>query len=336
MAVINPFDVFTQVEITDAINVIPNTYGRLGQENLMPVRGALSNPIAIEEKNGVLSMIPATDLRGPGTVGSGGGRKVRTFQIPRLIHDEGVSPREVANVRMFASNVKRGLADLLTEKLADARAKHDITLEHLRMGALKGVILDADGSTVLYDLFSEFGITQKVIDFKLGTAGTDVPEKIRELVRWVEDNLNGEVMSGVRVEVSAGFYDKLVKHASVKEIYAGYAANEQRRGGDMRDGFPLAGAIFREYRASATGTSGSAVPFIAAGEGHAYPTGTQGTFRTYVGLPDFNEAVAASTQLYYAKVEARKFGRGYDVHTQSNPLPLCIRPQVLVKVHSSD
>jgi hypothetical protein len=336
MPLLNPFDAFSVTEITEAVNLIPNTYGRIGQENLMPVRGAMSNPIGIEERNGVLSMIPATEVNAPGVVGSGGLRNIRTFNIPRLVYDEGVSPREVANVRMFASNQKRGIADLLTEKLTDARAKHDITLEHLRMGALKGVILDADGSTVLYNLFTEFGIAQKVIDFKLGTTATDVPEKCREIVRHVEDNLSGESMTGIGCEVSPEFYDKLIKHASVKAIFEGWQAGEQRRGGDMRDGFTLSGVNFREYRASATGSAGSAVRFIAAGEGHAFPTGTQGSFRTYAGLPDFNEAVAASNQLYYAKVEARKFGRGYDVHTQSNPLPMCIRPGTLVKVHSSD
>jgi hypothetical protein len=33
----------------------------------------------------------------------------------------------------------------------------------------------------------------------------------------------------------------------------------------------------------------------------------------------------------YAKQEPRKFGRGTDLHTQSNPLPICLRPEVLVK-----
>ncbi|MBE0660736.1 MAG: major capsid protein, partial [Bryobacteraceae bacterium] len=34
----------------------------------------------------------------------------------------------------------------------------------------------------------------------------------------------------------------------------------------------------------------------------------------------------------YAKQEPRKFGRGTDLHSQSNPLPICHRPEVLVKV----
>jgi hypothetical protein len=35
----------------------------------------------------------------------------------------------------------------------------DATLEHLRIGAIKGQILDADGPAVIYDLFTEFGVT---------------------------------------------------------------------------------------------------------------------------------------------------------------------------------
>jgi hypothetical protein len=54
----------------------------------------------------------------------------------------------------------------MARHLETMRNKHAITLEHLRMGALKGVILDADGST-LYDLFDEFDITPKTVNFAL-------------------------------------------------------------------------------------------------------------------------------------------------------------------------
>ncbi|HNN17418.1 MAG TPA: major capsid protein, partial [Giesbergeria sp.] len=37
-------------------------------------------------------------------------------------------------------------------------------------------------------------------------------------------------------------------------------------------------------------------------------------------------------QPLYAKQEPRKFDRGTDLHTQSNPLPMCHRPGVLVKL----
>ena len=47
-------------------------------------------------------------------------------------------------------------------------------------------------------------------------------------------------------------------------------------------------------------------------------------------IPLYNEE--DNIEPLYAKLDARKFDRGTDVHTQSNPLPLCLRPSVLVKL----
>jgi phage terminase large subunit GpA-like protein len=67
------------------------------------------------------------------------------------------------------------------------RNKHAITLEHLRMGALKGVILDADGSMLL-NLYEAFEITPKVVSFALATATTDVKKKCLDVKRYIEDS----------------------------------------------------------------------------------------------------------------------------------------------------
>lgn len=64
----------------------------------------------------------------------------------------------------------------------------------------------------------------------------------------------------------------------------------------------------------------------------AFPLGTIDTFATYVAPADFNETVNTLGQPLYAKQEPRKFERGTDLHTQSNPLPMCHRPGVLVKL----
>jgi len=45
----------------------------------------------------------------------------------------------------------------------------DATLEHLRISAIKGHILDAAGSAVIYDLFTELGVTQHT-EFDLDNA----------------------------------------------------------------------------------------------------------------------------------------------------------------------
>jgi hypothetical protein len=328
---------FTQTEVAAAINIVPNTYGRLNQLGLMPARGVVTRDVAIEEQNGTLALLPTDQmgLSGPGTVGAVGKRRVRTFRVPQIVHDEHVHPKEVDGVRAFGGDARASLSGLLNQKLSTARAKHDITLEHLRMGALKGTILDADGTSVLYNLYTEFGITAKAVDFVLGTSSTEIRDKCYEVLRHIEDNLLGDMMSGVHALVSPEFFDKLIKHAKVKEAYANYQEAAQRLGGDVRKGFTFGGITFEEYRAQANGTGGN-VRFIAANAGHAFPLGTNSTFATLVAPADFNEAVGSLGQIYYAKVQAAKFERGYDIHTQANPLPMCMRPGVLVRVHSSN
>lgn len=322
---------FTQADIAAAINVIPNTYGRINSLGIMPVRGVTTRDIAVEEQNGTLSLIP-TEALGGQTVSANGKRKVRLFRAPRLTHDGFVSPQDVDGLRAFGGVTQASLSGLLAQKLANARAKHDITLEHLRMGALKGIIMDADGTTPIYNLFTEFGVSQLSANI-LDTAGTAKPlTNCLNVVRTIEDNLMGDTMTNVHALLSPELFDLLVTNANVKEAYAGYQEAAQRLGGDMRKGFVYGGITFEEYRARATGSAGSSVRFIAAGEGIAFPVGTRSTFATLAAPADFNDTVGTLGQVYYARVAEGKFGRGYDIHTQANVLPLCMRPSVLVKL----
>ena len=336
MAMLNPFsnDAFGTVALTASINVLPNRYGMLQDMNLMPTRAVRLRQIAVEENNGVLSLLPTATVGAQGTVGVRGKRKVRSFIIPHIPHDDVILPAEVQGIRMFGSEGDLvALSDVMAMHLQSMRGKHAITLEWLRMGALKGIILDADGS-ILYNLYTEFGITPKTINFELDNEATDVKAKCLELKRYIEDNLLGEFMTEVVVLVSAEFFDALTGHAKVEAAYERWQLGEALRA-DMRKGFVFGGITFREYRGQATDPDGVVRRFIEAGEGHAFPLGTTQTFGTYFAPADFNESVNTMGQEIYAKQEPRKFERGTDLHTQSNPLPMCHRPGVLVKVTAS-
>jgi hypothetical protein len=317
-------DSFNMVSLTKAINLLPNNYGRLREMNLMPGKGVSTRTILVEEKNGILNLLPTLPVGAPGTMHKKGKRGV---------HDDTILPDEYSGVRAFGSeNATDAVASVVNDHLQAMRNKHAITLEHLRMGALRGIIYDNDGTTVLYNLYTEFGISPKTVDFALDTESTDVAAKCREVLRHVEDNLMGDVMTGVHCLVDEGFYDALVAHTSVKQAYMYHQEAAQRLGGDMRKNFTFGGVTFSEYRGKATNAAGSTVQFIADDEGHAFPVGTQSTFETIFAPADFTETVNTIGLELYAKQEPRQFGRGIDIHTQSNPLPICYRPGVLVKV----
>lgn len=329
---LNPFsnDAFNMVALTAAINKVPNNYGRLEQLNLMPAEGVRTRTILIEEMSGVLNLLPTMPVGAPGSLGTQGKRKVRSFVIPHIPHDDVVLPEEVQGLRAFGSeNDLEALSNLIAKKLQNMRNKHAITLEHLRMGALKGVILDADASTI-YDLYSEFGITQKTVNFALTTNTTEVIGKVLEVKRHIEDNLRGEFMTGIMCLCSQGFFDALTTHPKVKEAYQRWQ-NGQILFSDNRTNFSFGGVVFEEYRGQATDGAGNVRKFIADDEAHFFPLGTASTFRTYFAPADFNETANTLGLPLYAKQAPRKFERGTDIHTQSNPLPICLRPEVLVK-----
>ena len=329
----NPFTnpAFSMAALTAAINILPNRYGRIEDLGLMPAKPVRQRQVIVEEMNGVLNLLPTLPPGAPGTVGVRGKRTLRSFVIPHIPHDDVVLPEEVQGIRAFGSETEtEAVAGVSARHLETMRNKHAITLEHLRMGALKGVILDADGS-VLYDLFDEFDITPQTIAFDLGNAGTNVKAKCLSVLAAIEDNLKGEFMTGIRVLCSPEFYDALTDHPKVKEAFT-YWQQGAVLINDMRSGFTYGGITCEEYRGQATDAPGTARRFIAAGEAHAFPLGTVDTFGTYFAPADFNETANTLGQMLYAKQEPRKFDRGTDLHTQSNPLPMCHRPGVLVKL----
>ena len=335
----NPFENpgFSMASLTAAINLLPNRYGRLEQLNLFPPKPVRTRQIIVEEYAGRLNLLPTRAPGSPGTVGERGKRNLRSFVIPHIPHDDVVLPEEVQGLRAFGSETEmEAIGGVMARHLETMRNKHAITLEHLRMGALKGKILDADGSE-LVDLFDEFDITAQSVSFEFSTAADNgqIKTACLELLGLMEDGLTGEFSTGVHVLCSTEFFRALTTHKEVKTAYQNWQQGAVLIN-DMRSGFSYSGITFEEYRGQASfvqadGTLG-ARRFIAAGEAHAFPVGTVDTFATYFAPADFNETVNTIGQPLYAKQEPRKFDRGTDLHTQSNPLPMCHRPGVLIKL----
>ncbi|MEW6415829.1 MAG: major capsid protein [Pseudomonadota bacterium] len=332
----NPFDNpgFSMASLTTAINLVPNRYGRIEQLGLFPAKPVRTRQIIVEEYAGKLNLLPTKPPGSPGTVGERGTRKLRSFIIPHIPHDDVVLPEEVQGIRAFGSETEmEAISGVMARHLETMRNKHAITLEHLRMGALKGQILDADGSTI-YDLYTEFGLSQTSINFDLANANSDIKGHCYDLLSEIEDKLQGEFMTDVRVLCSPEFFRALTTHKEVKAAYTNWQQGAILIN-DVRSGFAFAGITFEEYRGQATDVNGTVRKFIAPGEAHAFPLGTVDTFATYFAPADFNETVNTLGQPLYAKQEPRKFDRGTDLHTQSNPLPMCHRPGVLVKLTSA-
>ena len=337
--IVNPFDAggFTLAEMSAAIQMLPNPYGRVGQLGLFAPEPISQRNVTIESIEGELRLLPAVAVGAPATVGTIDKREVRSFAVPHIPHNDVVLPEEVTGIRGLGLAASEDpLVTVMTRKLARMRAKHAQTLEYMRVNALLGVTKDGAGN-VLYDWHTAFGLTKKSVDFKFAE-DKDLVIRCTQVARQIEENLKGEMMTSIHALVSPEFFDKLVTHTSVEKAYtfAQGTAGTNPLKDDVRRGFRFGSILFEEYFGTVTLSTGDTVRLIPEKEGIAFPLGTFDTFRTYFAPANLMEAVGTYGQELYAHQLARPNGTGIDIYTQSNPLPIVKRPALTVRLHSSN
>jgi len=335
----NPFDLggYSLAEMTQAINILPNLYTRLGQIGLFRFEGVTQRSIVIEQREGVLSLLPSVPLGAPATVGNREARSMRSFALPWIPHDDVILPADIQGMPALGmSDVADPLVEVMNRKLTLMRRKHAQTREYMEMNALRGIVKDGAGTT-LYNYFTEFGLAQISVDFVFGTAATNVQGKVRTTLRSIEDNLMGETMTTAHALVSSEFFDKLISHPKTEDAYKFFSATGgQPLREDMRRAFPFAGILFEEYNGSVTLSNGASERLIPTGEGIAFPMGTFDTFTTYGGPANLLETANTIGLPLYARQMIDAKGRWIDLMTEASILPVNKRPRLAIRLHSSN
>lgn len=332
---------YTAVQLTDEINLIPDLWGRLAGLGLFEPKPIASTYVEIGFRNGEIYVLQATERGAPGSVqGEKSGHTV-VLKVPHFPHEAVIRPSDLQDRYVFGSG-RQQLASIETataDTLLDIRQHHALTRDFLSMGAIKGKLIDG-ANKVLYDWFQVFGITPKVIDFDLSNPATNVQAKCAELVAHIDGNLRGETMAGVHCLVSGEFFADLVAHPMVEKFYLNSIAAQQllaasrTEGGRLVQSFTFGEVTFEVCRARAGLRDGSSGRFVAAGEGHAFPLGTTKTFRIYDGPPDHVGLANTLGVEVFVSPEVLKHGQGVELKSQSNVLPICARPDLLVTVRA--
>lgn len=318
-------DAFGLVPLTKAINDIPRVPTMIGDMGLFTNEPVDKTSVAIERQKDVLALVPSAPRGSPGVVKGVPRANVRNLNTTHLPQRVMVQAEEVQNLRAFGSETDEQMAMArLTRKLAIARRDNDITIEYQRMGALKGQVLDADGS-VLTDMFTEFGVTQTTFSMVLSNTATKVLQKVVALLRLVEDKLGGLNASGVVVLASNEFMDAFTGHPVVQDAYRFYLSNKLSE--DYRGGFSFGGVMWIENRSMINGTR-----FIAAGKAYAIPLGVPDLFTTFYAPAPYMETVNTPGLPFYAKQKSLDYDLGVEVQVQSNPLHICTRPDAIVEI----
>ena len=336
-------------ELTDAVNLIPNAWGDIDAMGVFTPRPIRTTNFQVEERDGVLTLITSSSRSTPAPGTRRPKRALRPFATSRFALKAAITADDIQNIRAFGSQTELvQVMGEVAERQAELRGNMDITREYLRAGALQGVVKDADGST-LVNLFTDFGITQKVVDFTLGSA-TGFTEACAEVSRHIRKNMRGDVMTGIACLVTPTAWDKLMRNADFRDAYKYFktvnGANPlrgvdrmQSDVGAYRKWFEHEDITWIEYLAEGDvpQEDGTVVTtsFIPDGDMRFFPIGTRTTFRDVNAPADYIEVANTLGEPFYSKIDPdTKSARRIEVEVQSQTMPMCYRPGVLVRGHS--
>jgi hypothetical protein len=325
---------FKLLPLTAAINEQPHVPGRISSMGLFQWAGIPTTSLAIESVKGVLKLVPTSPRGGPGHQHTPTKRTARNLSTVHIQVDDHVAADEVQGVREFGQeNRLQTVQSVVNDRFMTMGRDIDGTIEHLQMGAIKGQILDADGSTVLLDLFTEFGVTALAdIDFTLGTSTTNIKALCNQVIRANIDELGETPMGRVHALCGDDFYDGLSTHAEVRDSYHRQQDSAfLRSGASVYESFTYGEIEWENYRGAVAGT-----PFVAANECRFFVKNVPGLFIGRYSPADYNETVNTMGLPRYAKLVADMNDKGASLELQSNPLPLCTRPRTLRRGFTSN
>ena len=321
-------DKFTLQELTAAINEQQPLPTRLASLGLFDEEGVATLVVNVERNADTLSLVPAGTRGRIGSNPTGGSsRSVIPFNTVHLPTSASIGADDIQNLRAFGQGSElEALVSYVTKRQAKMRRRIDATIEYQRIGAIKGMVVDADGATVLADLYQAFQLEQQVHKMALDVEGTDVRQKVVDGLRKMEDGLGDATYTSARIFAGREFFDSFTGHPKVEAAFNRWADGEFLRS-DVRSGFPFAGVQIEEYRGAIGG-----VPFIAPDEAYLVPEGVQDLFITRFAPADYPETANTIGLPLYSKMWASEGGKSQNLEAQSNPISLCTRPRAIVRL----
>lgn len=333
-------------DYTQTINSIPNMWGLIGNMGIFRDEGVAQNTITVESRDQTIALL-ADSPRGlrDQTVGKDDNYVTRAFAIPHFPVMDRIEPRDIQGKRAYGTPDQADTLSLARiRKLEQMRKSIQITKEFMRMQAIKGNVVTPKG-TVISDLYSDFGVSQTSVDFLLGTASTKINDKIEEVIAHIQDNLfTGSVPDMITVLCSPEFFTKLVGHSKVETYYNTYLNTNQSNGEQvLRDRlgtglyrtFSHKGLVFVEYRGKFN-YQGSTVNLVGANDAYAFPMGVDDLFVGYNGPADHLDFVNTLGEPMYAFEHTDPRGFYHEMFAETNYLPMCRRPQAVVKCTTSN
>ena len=307
---------------------VPRQLGDLG---IFEAEGVPTTTVAIERDGNSLVLVPTTPRGGPATQNQGTKRDYMPFPTYRHALDDTITADMVQNIRAFGSdNQLQTLAEVIAKRQQNMSDSLDATEEFHRINAIRGTLLNADGSTLL-DLSAAFGVTaqtEQAWDIANQAEGA-LKNKVSDSLRLMEDELDGVGYTGAHVMCSSQFYDAMLAHKDVREALKGFPDGARvLLGRTARRQFDFAGATFEEYRGKIGNTK-----YVPDNKAFLIPIGAQGNFITRYAPAEFFETVnTLGLPRYSMMLNGSQPEISRILRVQTQLITLCTRPRTVIPI----
>lgn len=337
-------DIFTQsafntVSLTSAFQKIPYVPQLLGDIGIFEPAPSRTRHIAIERRNGFLALVPTTPIGAPVSELNDDKRDIRDFRTVRLAKGFTIYAEELNGIRQFGSETElMQVQEEVARRAGRVMNDMEMTEENMRLGALRGVVYDADGQTVIRNWYTEWGITPPApVCYNLDQATTDVRTVGMGIIRTMARASKGAYTPATETHALCGdqFFDALISHVSVKQTYQNWSAAIDLRENLAFQGFPFGGITYHNYR----GTDDQTTVTVPSADAFFFPVNAPGVFQVARGPAEFEPWVnTLGQELYALTIPDRDRQMWTKFEQYRYPLHICTRPEVLVsaKRQSSD
>lgn len=253
-------DAFSMFELSSAVLANPWKPGFLGSLNLFTPKPIDTTAAAIEIKQGVLNLIPTSKRGAPLAEGQLEKRDVYYQETVRIAKGHTIQASAIQNVRAFGSTTElQAVMNVVADRLNGPTgliAQVEYTWEYMRLGAIQGIVADADGSP-LVNWFTVMGVSQPPeIAFDLENA-SPAPGAVRKVctgvVRGIMRALGGlwlPQQSYIMALCGDNFWDDITAHPEVRQTYLNYQAAAELRNTLAYEQFNYGGITWVNYRGS--------------------------------------------------------------------------------------
>ncbi len=331
---------FSVTSLTLALLRVPYMPGLIGRLGLFRPERLTTTTTLIEVKGSRLALVPELPRGAPPTPNVEDRRHVVPFRIPHFPIRDTLYADTVQNIRAFGTEDQlEAVQTVVNDREASMGLRLDVTLEYLRLGAVKGVIITAadrvtGAPLITLDLFRSFEVDpQPVLDWPIVGAGRIAQENpawaaqltglVNQLGRLMAEELPGGMMASIHGVCGAQFFDAFSQHP------------ERRAAFIAIDNAPILNPIlgtrvsFRDVTIEEYRGRVGEIPFVAPDECHFFPVGVPDLFVEIYAPADYMETVNTVALPRYSKMEAMDFDKGVQLEAQMNVLPLCSAPRAL-------